>query len=144
MKLEKIDRFFTSDQPTLQDFETISHDGFEMVINLAMKNAKALANEEQIVKDLGMKYVNIEVDFENPTIENFENFVKIYEDNKHKKIIIHCIKNMRVSVFIYLYRIIFEKVDKKEALKEVEKIWQPNAIWLLFMTKIYNYYKGIS
>jgi hypothetical protein len=40
---------------------------------------------------------------------------------------------MRVSVFVFLYRVIVKKLDRQECWKEVLKIWQPDDTWQSFI-----------
>ena len=52
----------TSGQPTAQEFSLINRQGFSTILNLAPSNASnALANEQAIVTNLGMEYINIPV-----------------------------------------------------------------------------------
>ena len=55
-----------------------------------------------------------------------------------KKIFVHCAKNMRVSAFVYLYRILYDNIPKEKAKESMEKIWKPSGIWKEFIKKILN------
>ena len=142
-KLENIDNFLqindslaTSGQPTEAQFYEIKNAGYQTVINLALTNStNALANEVEILKNLGLEYIHIPVIWENPTLENFQNFVEVMDRYGDKKIFLHCAANKRVSAFIYLYRT-QKGVNKQEAQKDLETIWTPNKIWQNFIDRV--------
>jgi protein tyrosine phosphatase (PTP) superfamily phosphohydrolase (DUF442 family) len=127
----------TAGQPTLQQYPTIATAGYQVVINLALKeSANALENEDAIVTNLGLEYIHIPVLWETPTIENFQEFVRVMEVNVERKILIHCAANMRVSAFVYLYRQIYLGVDEATARQDLVKIWTPNEVWQTYIDRI--------
>ncbi|MCC4834876.1 protein tyrosine phosphatase family protein [Shewanella sp. 10N.7] len=94
----------TAGLPTSSEFETLKQAGVEVVINLIpTNNPNFLAEEPELVSDSGMKYENIEVDWQQPTIENVEQFFNVMEQNNDKSILVHCAANYRASAFYYLY-----------------------------------------
>ncbi len=124
----------TSGQPTAQELSLIKHLGFTIVLNLAPSNASnALPNEEAIVTALGMEYVNIPVKWENPTVDDFFQFCEVMKVHQDQPIYVHCAMNMRVSVFVYLYRYLILGVPTSEAYQSVATIWQPNETWQKFI-----------
>jgi hypothetical protein len=48
---------------------------------------------------------------------------------------------MRVSAFMYLYRIIHEHINTEEAKQDLQKIWQPNETWQQFIEKVVEHYQ---
>jgi protein tyrosine phosphatase (PTP) superfamily phosphohydrolase (DUF442 family) len=127
----------TAGQPTLQQYPTIATAGYQVVINLALKeSANALENEDAIVTNLGLEYIHIPVLWETPTIENFQEFVRVMEVNVERKILIHCAANMRVSAFVHLYRQIYLGVDEATARQDLVKIWTPNEVWQTYIDRI--------
>ena len=124
------DRIATGGQPTEQQLVSIKNNGYQVVINLALPTSEnALPNEKQSVESLGMKYINIPIEFNNPQVEEFESFCKIMAEHQHRKIFVHCAANLRVSVFMYLYRQIYEGISQEEAQADLEKLWRPNPTW---------------
>lgn len=80
------DRLSTSGQPTREQFAAIADAGFETVINLLpQERENALKGEEAIVRDLGLDYVYIPVDFRGPTDEDFRAFVAAMQANADRK-----------------------------------------------------------
>jgi uncharacterized protein (TIGR01244 family) len=98
------DQVITAGLPTEQQFQLIAQAGVKTVINLIpTNNANYLSSEPKIVTDLGMSYHNIEVDWQQPTHENVEQFIQLMQANGDKPVLIHCAANFRASAFYYLY-----------------------------------------
>ena len=57
------------------------------------------------------------------------------EENRGKKIWIHCAANMRVSAFVYKYRRDILKLKDDEVIKDMKLIWSPNHVWSSFLNK---------
>ncbi len=130
------DKIYTSGLPTKEDFADIKKDGFEIVISLSMpEDSKSLENEELILTKLGITYIHIPVDYKNPKIQDFEFFRKIVNCFKDKKLFIHCTKNFRVSIFMYLYKLAEENIDDKELRL---KFFIQNELWEQFIIDVKN------
>jgi protein tyrosine phosphatase (PTP) superfamily phosphohydrolase (DUF442 family) len=126
----------TSGQPTAQQLKSIQAAGFSTIINLAPAgDENALKNESTLVADLGMNYINIPVDFSNPTEQDFAQFVSQLKSQRNKKIWVHCAANMRVSCFIFKYRTAILGEHHHYADADLRKIWQPNTVWRQFIAK---------
>ena len=76
------------------------------MINLAPKSVfeGSVISEAEILTTNNVKYIHIPVNFNKPVKDDFLKFVKKLNENKDKKIWIHCAANMRVSAFVYKYR----------------------------------------
>jgi uncharacterized protein (TIGR01244 family) len=144
MMLERIYNFIqlseeiaTSGQPTAEQLKNIAQAGFEIVINLGLTGTDyALADEEGWVRQLGMSYIHVPVLWEAPTRENLEAFFSVLEEHKSKRIFVHCAANMRVSVFMALYRILRLGWTCERAFEDVRKIWEPDGQWSAFIEDI--------
>ena len=124
------DTISTSGQPSKKQFEQIAKEGFEVVINLGLNtHPEALKDEDKIVSKNGMIYFHIPISWEEPEIDRLKLFLILLEtlQKENKKVFIHCIKNYRVSVFIYRYKkdILKQKNVKLVAPKE----YKPNEVW---------------
>ena len=99
------DRITTSGQPTEPQLADIHALGVRHVINLGLHtHEKALPDEAASVSRLGMTYIHIPVDFQDPTEQDFEQFCSMMEQLKELPVHVHCIANYRVSAFFYRYR----------------------------------------
>ncbi len=124
----------TSGQPTEQQFRAVREAGFDTVINLALPTSdNAIAHEGSVVTSLGMAYVHIPVDFKAPTAKDFRAFCRVMEAFDDRKVFVHCAANMRVSAFVFLYRVLRQRVPFVEAERDLHKIWQPDEIWNRFI-----------
>lgn len=124
------DNISTSGQPTEAEFETILKDGFEVVINLALCNASnAIANEDKVVTSLGMTYIHIPVDFENPTVDDLKLFLTLLSSLEGKKVYVHCALNYRASAFMYVYHKYFLQTPFNEIDLSMIEEWSPDKKW---------------
>ena len=126
--------FASAGQPTREQFQTIADNGFERVVYIAFtNNPNALADADQVVKGLGMEYMQVPVDFSNPLPDEFYAFADAMERNKEKKTLLHCQVNARATAFSFLYRVIFEDASIGEAKSDMNTVWQPNEVWRDFI-----------
>ena len=128
------DTLATAGQPTEDEFAALAQAGYEVVINLALPTSDhALPNEQATVAGLGMIYRAIPVVWENPTWADLAEFFQTMDTHQGRKIFIHCALNMRVSVFVYLYRVLKLGVDPAVAQRDLFAIWPPNDRWQGFI-----------
>jgi protein tyrosine phosphatase (PTP) superfamily phosphohydrolase (DUF442 family) len=126
----------TAGQPTSDQFQAIATEGFEIVINLGLKDADyALLDEQALVESLGLVYESIPVVWQEPTQQNFEQFVDCMHRYEGKKRFIHCAANMRVSVFVALFQIKQQGLPADQVLSELEEVWTPNKVWQSFINQ---------
>ena len=108
--------------------------GVRHVVNLALHtHEKALPDEAASVSRLGMTYIHIPVDFQNPTDQDFDQFCSAMEQLKDVPVHVHCIANYRVSAFFYRYRRDVLGMDEAEARADMEDVWHPEGVWATFV-----------
>jgi uncharacterized protein (TIGR01244 family) len=136
------DSIATAGQPTEAQFSTIKESGYQVVVNLARPDSpNALPNEQAIVESLGMQYIHIPVIWENPTLEDISRFFSVMETNADKSVFVHCAANMRVSSFVYLYRLVRTGMSEEQARQDLHRIWTPNETWQTFIQQVRQYYQ---
>jgi protein tyrosine phosphatase (PTP) superfamily phosphohydrolase (DUF442 family) len=137
------DTIATAGQPTSEQFQAIAAQ-VEVVINLGLKDADyALPDEQGLVESLGLIYEPIPVLWEQPTIQDFDQFTHCISCHKGKKLFVHCAANKRVSVFVALYRILEQAISSEQVFHDLEAVWMPNEIWQSFIEQVLNC-KGIK
>jgi uncharacterized protein (TIGR01244 family) len=128
------DRITTSGQPTEPQLADIHALGVRHVINLGLhSHEKALPDEAASISHLGMTYIHIPVDFQNPTDGDFAQFCSVMEQLKDLPVHVHCIANYRVSAFFYRYRRDVLGMDETAARADMEQVWQPGGVWAAFV-----------
>jgi len=128
------ERLGTAGQPSQAQFPMIHEAGFEVVINLALPTSdNALPDEGSIVTSLGMSYVHIPVDFKAPARQDFRAFCQVMEAFADRRIFVHCAANMRVSAFVFLFRVLRQGVARSEAECDLHAIWRPDEVWSQFI-----------
>ena len=122
--------FASSGQPTGEQLELLKSEGFERIIYIAFSDSgKAFANEDVIVKKLGMEYVHIPVIWESPTASDFYAFADVMKRYPDKKSLLHCQVNYRASAFSFLYRVLYRDVPVAVAKADMNTVWQPEDTW---------------
>ena len=130
------ERITTSGQPSEQQLAEIKALGVRHIVNLGLHtHEKALPDEAGSVSRLGMTYIHIPVDFQNPTEQDFAEFCSVMEELKAVPVHVHCIANARVSAFFYRYRRDLLGWDEKPARAEMEQVWKPNSVWAKFIAR---------
>ena len=127
---------FTGGMPTVDQLEDAARQGVQLVINLAPHDViDALPNEEKLVTSLGMQYINIPVLWNTPTRDGLDRFMDVMDENKGKKILVHCQANFRATAFMALYRILRLGWNPEDATKGMDMIWdvEDYPIWKMFI-----------
>lgn len=126
----------TAGQPLEDELHAVAAEGFEVVINLALLDAEyALPDEAGLVRSLHMAFFHIPVIWENPTLADLQQFFAIMHQVQGRKIFLHCAANMRVSVFLALYRMIKLGWSYSDAMTQVTDVWDPDVVWQAFIQK---------
>jgi protein tyrosine phosphatase (PTP) superfamily phosphohydrolase (DUF442 family) len=126
--------FASAGQPLREQFQLLKDQGFERVVYIAFtNNPNALPDEDLVVKGLGMEYMQVPVDFNNPLTSDFYAFADSMRRNPDKKTLLHCQVNARATAFSFLYRVIYQDVPMAEAKTDMNTVWQPNEVWRDFI-----------
>jgi len=131
------DRLLTAGQPTEDQLRAAAEEGFTAVINLVpLGSLNELPDEAGLVRELGLTYVHIPVDWQNPTDGDFDDFVAALDRLSNAKLLIHCAANYRVTAFYGLYaqkRLGWTEADA-EALRA--RVWEGDyPIWEAFIQR---------
>lgn len=126
----------TSGMPQPHHFPAIARAGFGTVINLALPTSdNALPNEADLVTREGMSYIHIPVLFDAPKTADFDKFRAAMNPANAKPVFVHCAANMRVSAFMFLYRLHQKTASRAQAEKDLLQIWEPDPVWRKFINK---------
>lgn len=141
--VEISDQLSTSGQISLEDIESVDAAGFDVVVNLAPARWERNFEEGFRVTQAGMTYIQIPVNWQDPALRDLELFFDVMEANEDRNVFVHCFANMRVSVFVYLYRTLRKGVPEEEAWQDVLKVWDPQnnpetPQWPRFITAAKN------
>ena len=99
--------FSSSGQVSSGDLNNVMKSGVKRIIYLAYSDQdKSLLNEDRLVKNLGMQYIHIPVEWSNPETDDFLLFAAVMQQNPSMPTLLHCQVNFRASVFSFLYRVI--------------------------------------
>jgi protein tyrosine phosphatase (PTP) superfamily phosphohydrolase (DUF442 family) len=130
------DNLFTGGMPKADQLTDAAQRGVQIVINLAPHAVPdALTNEEELVTSLGMQYINIPVIWTTPTKDGLDKFIAAMDENRDRKILVHCQANFRATAFVALYRILRHGWEPNYAMEDMHKIWDAEdyPIWKMFI-----------
>ena len=128
--IQLTDNFGTAGQPTEKQFKLVAESGYKHVINLGMPDhPHAVADEGKLVSELGMNYIHIPVQFDNPSKEQVKLFCNIMSLIRTERVFIHCIMNYRVSAFMYHYLSKVEKLSDKDSKSIMFNYWELDPVW---------------
>jgi len=126
----------TSGQPDEAQFAILHDAGVETVINLALSTSpRALPDEAATLAALGLRYIHIPVEFTAPTEADFEAFATAMDGLGDAPVHVHCAANMRVSAFLYRYRIERLGWTEAQARPDLDAIWEPDPVWRNFLAR---------
>ena len=135
------DWLWSSGQLSAKDILSLRSLGVDVVVNLALPtSSNALPGEAEQITRQGLAYVQIPVEWENPMPEQFAQFAGVLNTFRDRKVWVHCAKNMRVSVFIYLYRRLVLGDAEGQARFPMREVWKPNDIWQGFIERVLEKY----
>jgi protein tyrosine phosphatase (PTP) superfamily phosphohydrolase (DUF442 family) len=127
-------RLVTSGQPSADALSRLGAQGFGAVIYLAPPTSSdAVAGEAEIVRKQGLEFVNIPIEFGNPTDADFESFIAAMDRLSDRKVLVHCQVNMRASTMTFLYRTIVRREKPELAYESVARVWSPRGPWKSLM-----------
>lgn len=124
-------------QPTQDQLAGAAQDGVERVVYLALTDQdRAIPNEDRVVRELGMQFVHIPVIWQTPTVDDFETFAAVLNQDTARNTLVHCQVNWRASSFVFLYRVIYQHIPIDEAFLDLVSVWTPSEHWREFITEV--------
>lgn len=133
------DNLITGGQPTREQLASAAAEGFEIVINLATDHSiPFLEGEDELVRSLGMTYIHIPVEWENPQESDFWAFEAVMSELNGRKILIHCAANFRATAFYSLYALKNLGWSRSQAVNFRASVWSGNhyPIWDKFISEM--------
>lgn len=114
--------FCTGGQPRPEHFEQLKKDGVKTVLNLRQPGEHRAAEEQEAVQKAGLKYFNIPVNYQTPTDESVDEFLRITDDPANRPMFIHCTAAIRVGAYWMIRRVLRDGMTYDAALAEARKV----------------------
>jgi|GEM_PF-5768570 len=122
-------------QPALDQIQPLKELGYTAVVHIDTPEAPySLIDEATAMKDAGIKYAKVDVSFPEPTVESFDTFRTLLNDNKDMTTYTHCAAGWITCVMVYLYR----RVELGEPAEAVDfaDVWEPNDRWQAYIDEV--------
>ena len=130
-------------QPQERQLPNIADEGYQVIINLGLADGEyALADEAASVTQLGLTYHHIPVVFDNPQMDELNDFISLMNEHGHQKTLVHCAANYRASAFTGLYLFSADILNQDEMQEFIEEVWQPDGIWQQFIDEAVIWLNG--
>lgn len=133
------DTVSTGGQPKEEELRAAAEEGFRTVINLAPINPRySLADEEGLVRSLGMSYHHIPVDWEAPVAADLAAFEQLMQSLPSEKTLIHCAANFRVTAFYSLYARKYLGWSAEQGEQFRSSVWEGSdyPVWETFVKEM--------
>jgi len=133
------ENLITGGQPSEQQLKDAAAEGFTVIVNLATINPRySLADEEGLVRSLGMAYNHIPVEWDDPTPGDFAAFEAVMSQLGGAKTLIHCAANFRVTAFYALYALKNLGWSEAKADTFMDSIWSGSnyPVWQRFIEQM--------
>lgn len=138
-------RLSCAGQPDETQLAEIAAQGFEVVVNLGLKDGKyALPDEAASLARLGLEYHHIPVLFDRPQLSELESFIATMNRKHDKKVFVHCAANYRATAFTGLYLFAASELDRVQLQTFIEQIWNPDPVWQEFIDAAVRHLKPSS
>jgi protein tyrosine phosphatase (PTP) superfamily phosphohydrolase (DUF442 family) len=113
-------------------FDLIKKHGFTHVISLLQGDQ---SREDSVVTSKGMSFTQIPVDPGKPKMKDLEAFIREMGEHGDEMVYLYCQGNIRVSAFLFIYRVTQLGTDKRVAKAALEEMWYPTDDWHDFIQK---------
>jgi uncharacterized protein (TIGR01244 family) len=136
--LKLTDQVWTGGQPWAEHYPKLKAAGIKVIINLRPHAEYQGEREEAKVKELGMSYFNIPVDFQAPDELDVDDFLKLTDEQlKNGPVFIHCAVGTRVGAFWMIRRVVRDSWEYDKALEEANRIGLNNNARMIEFAKEY-------
>lgn len=128
------DRLATAGQPTADQIAAASVAGIQVIVNLALATSTgALPDEAAAVSGLGMEYVWIPIDFEQPDLPSALRLFDVLDENRRHSVLVHCAANYRASALVYAYHVARQGMAPEAGRPDLHRFWTPNETWARYV-----------
>lgn len=116
-------RLYRGAQPRSPGVRALKEMGVTTIVDLRDEEKTRIAWEQYTTEGLGMRFVNIPVNgWAPPSDQQVAMFLAIFRENPEAKVFVHChFGDDRTGVFVAAYRMAFDKVSTREALREMNQ-----------------------
>ncbi len=126
-------------QPKAEEFQLLADEGYRAVINLATEASTGhLPDEPALCAACSLEFTWLPVAWDAPTPADFQAFAQWLAARRKREVktLVHCAKNWRASLFVFLFRVLEEQADPARAWEDVLEVWEPDGVWLEFARTI--------
>ena len=117
------DRLVTGGHFVDDGLAELKAEGVTVVIDL---RDKPPAGQKEKLAQQGIEWINVPIVWKDPKTTDFERFSQVMQSHQDDNVLVQCAANYRASAMTYLYRVVVEQVDEKEAADDLYAVWTPS------------------
>lgn len=139
------DNLSTSGLLSPEQLRALKSEGYEVVVNLLPEDSEyAIEGEAAIVREQGIVYEYVPVDFSAPTEQDYRAFETILSGLAARKVMLHCAANYRVSAFYSIYACLHQGWSVEQARDFMGTVWNVDEypVWQAFVTTMLGAKQG--
>ncbi len=127
------DRLATGGHFTDGGLEALVDRGLDVVIDL---REEPPTGRREALEAAGVQWIHLPVSWKAPKPADFERFRGVLARVRGERVLVQCAANYRASAMTYLYRVLEEQADEREARADLETVWRPNRTWRTYMNEL--------
>jgi uncharacterized protein (TIGR01244 family) len=112
----------TAGQPDEDHIRSLAEAGYKTVIDLRTTEENRGLDEEEVVREAGMEYINIPVGHQTINDETFQRFRQLMASHGRRPALVHCSSANRVGALLIPYLILDEGKNHEAAVKTGEEV----------------------
>jgi len=118
------EKLYRGGQPSDEGFGSLAKLGIKTVVDLRRPNEHSTADEERVVKALGMRYVNVPMNgIVAPSEEQVARVLALMNATEDGSVFVHCRRGAdRTGTVVACYRMGHDAWDNKKAFKEAKTL----------------------
>ena len=118
------DGIYRGGQPSDEGFRNLAKMGVKTVVDLRRPNEHSTADEERLVKSLGMRYVNVPMNgMAAPTEQQVSKVLGILNASEGGPVFVHCRRGAdRTGTVLACYRMGHDSWENRKAFKEAKSL----------------------
>jgi uncharacterized protein (TIGR01244 family) len=138
------DSVWVAGQPTLGQLDAVGKAGAKAILNLRLRSEHDAAAESTKARRLGMAYVGVPVDFDDPKSADVDAFLAATDTLAARgPVLIHCAAAIRVASFWMVRRVVRDGWTYERAREEARRIsLRRDGEWVEFAKKEIERRKG--
>lgn len=117
-----LNHIITGGQPNTAQLKALKQAGGDVVLDLRDPMEPRPLNEPELVRELGMEYVNVPVTPSSLNDQTIESILEVLRKAGDKTVFFHCGSGNRVAAALIPYFMLDEKMEEEDAINQAMRV----------------------